>query len=78
MNSAAEGLPFTETTSAISRASGASIPTIRLYGDLGLIQFIEASNGTRLHRKDAGERVAQLLRQRIANRGRRRVEAPVA
>jgi DNA-binding transcriptional MerR regulator len=67
---------FTETTGAVARAGDATAPTVRLYGDLGLIPFITISNGTRLHRKDAGKRVREILLQRLAARnGRNRKSA---
>jgi DNA-binding transcriptional MerR regulator len=62
---------FTETTSAVARASGLSVPTVRLYGDLGLLRFIVASNGTRLHPKGSGDQAAEHARKRLASRGRR-------
>jgi DNA-binding transcriptional MerR regulator len=62
---------FTETPAAIARAAGTSIPTVRLYGDLGLIPFLKSSNGTRLHRRDAAASVRDILKSRLANKGRR-------
>lgn len=63
---------YTETPAAIARAANVSVPTVRLYGDLGAIEFIKSSNGTRLHRADAAEIVRELLKVRLANKGKRR------
>jgi hypothetical protein len=68
-----EGGGFTETPAAVARAANVSVPTVRLYGDLGFIQFIKSSNGTRLHRPEAAESVRQVLQTRLANKGRKRV-----
>lgn len=63
---------FTETPAAVARAANVSVPTVRLYGDLGYIQFIKSSNGTRLHRPEAAVSVRQMLQTRLANKGRKR------
>jgi DNA-binding transcriptional MerR regulator len=62
---------FTETPAAIARAANVSVPTVRLYGDMGLIPFVKSSNGTRLHRRDAAASVRDILKSRLANKGRR-------
>jgi len=62
---------FTETPAAVARAANVSVPTVRLYGDLGYIEFVKASNGTRLHTRDAAGLVRKALAIRIANKGRR-------
>lgn len=61
---------FTETSAAIGRAALASIPTVKLYGDLGFIEFIWSSNGVRLHRPSASKTVRAVLKKRLANKGR--------
>jgi DNA-binding transcriptional MerR regulator len=67
-----EAEAFTETPSAIARAAGVSVPTVRLYGDLGFIEFIRSSNGVRLHRCDAAKKVRHALEVRLANKGHKR------
>jgi DNA-binding transcriptional MerR regulator len=64
---------FTETSGAIARAAGVSVPTIRTYSELGLLNYIIASNGTRLYRRDAADAARKILAKRLANRGHRRV-----
>jgi DNA-binding transcriptional MerR regulator len=66
---------FTETPAAIARKSGVSVPTVRLYGDLGYIDFVTSSNGTRLHKPDAADRVREMLPKRLANKGRKKIPA---
>ncbi len=63
---------FTETSAAVARAALSSIPTVKLYGDLGFIEFIRASNGVRLHRPSASKTVRAVLKKRLANKGRRK------
>jgi DNA-binding transcriptional MerR regulator len=63
---------FTETSGAIARAAGVSVPTIRTYTDLGLLPFVKASNGTRLFKPDAADEVGRILAKRLANRGHKR------
>lgn len=63
---------FTETPAAVARAAEVSVPTVRLYGDLGFIAFIRSSNGVRLHRRDAAKKVRQVLEARLAAKGRKR------
>lgn len=67
-----EGTGFTETPAAIAREANVSVPTVRLYGDLGYIPFIKSSNGMRLHRPEAAESVRRILLTRLANKGRKR------
>ncbi|HXP99226.1 MAG TPA: MerR family DNA-binding transcriptional regulator [Solirubrobacteraceae bacterium] len=63
---------FTETTGSIARLAGVSAPTVRLYADSGLIEYVMAANHTRLYRPEAAEEVKALLAKRLANRGQRR------
>lgn len=63
----AEG--YTETSGAVARRAGVSPPTVRLYADAGRLEYVTASNGTRLFRPDAAEEVKKILAERLANRG---------
>jgi DNA-binding transcriptional MerR regulator len=65
-----KGQGFTETPAAIARKAGVSVPTVRLYGNLGHIEFVTSSNGTRLHKPSAADRVREILPKRLANKGR--------
>ena len=63
---------FTETTGTLARKAGHASPTIRVYADLGLLDYVRAANGVRLFRTGQEDRVRQLCAERIARRGRRR------
>ena len=63
---------FTETTGSLARLAGVSAPTVRLYADQGLIEYVMAANRTRLYRRDSVDKVKSLLVERLANRGHRR------
>ena len=61
---------YTDTTSELARQAGVTQPTIRKYADLGLLDCIVASNGTRLFCPGQADRVREIYRQRMALRGR--------
>lgn len=69
------GSAFILTVGAVARQAETCPATVRLYGDRGLIEFVTASDGTRLHGPDVPGRVRAIKQQRLANRGgtRRRV-----
>lgn len=62
---------YIDTTSQLAREAGVSQPTIRLYGDMDLLDFKVASNGIRLHRTGQAPRVREIYRERMARRGRK-------
>jgi DNA-binding transcriptional MerR regulator len=62
---------YTETVSKLAREAEVLPETIRLYGDLGLIEFIRLDNGMRLHKPSAVNRVREIYAERMARRGRR-------
>lgn len=62
---------FDETTGALARAAGVTVPTVQKYADMELLDYRRASNGTRLFRRGQSEKVRQILAERLANRGRR-------
>ena len=62
--------PYARTTGQVAREAGVSQPTVRLYANLGLLECITASDGTRLFPAGAADLVRQICRQRLANRGR--------
>jgi DNA-binding transcriptional MerR regulator len=66
---------FTETSSAIGRASGMTPATVNKYADLGLLDFIRASDGTRLFRAGQEEKVREIHAERMRNRGSPRTAA---
>jgi DNA-binding transcriptional MerR regulator len=61
---------YTETSGKLARDAGLTVPTISLYADKGLLDFIRSSNGTRLFRAGQADRVKAIYTERMANRGR--------
>jgi len=64
-------MDYTDTTSQLAREGEVTERTIRVYADLGLLDFKVMSNGIRIFRKGQGSRVKEIYAERIANRGRR-------
>ena len=62
---------YTDTVTELARLAGMNGTTIRVYADEGLLDFVRASNGTRLFKTGQAERVRELMKQRIARRGNR-------
>lgn len=62
---------YTDTTSELARQAGVTQPTIRKYADMGLLEFVVASNGTRLFCPGQADRVRTIYDERMALRGRR-------
>lgn len=62
---------YTDTTSQLAREAEVTPPTIRLYADMALLDFVVASNGVRLFRTGQADRVREIYRQRMAQRGRK-------
>jgi DNA-binding transcriptional MerR regulator len=63
-------MTYTDTTSTLARAANVTAPTVRLYADLGLLDFQRASNGVRLFRAGQAPKVREIFSQRMAKRGR--------
>src|SRR5688572_8744303 len=55
-----------ETVGDVSRLAGASVPLIRRYCDLGLIEYARDRHGRRLFRAGTAARVAEIKAVRIA------------
>jgi len=66
---------FLETSGELARQARVSTPTVRKYADAGLLEFVMASNGTRLFRSGQAEKVRDLYARSIANRGGNRKSA---
>jgi hypothetical protein len=62
---------YTDTSGKLARDSETTVPTVNLYAKLGKLDFIVASNGTRLFRAGQADRVREILAARMAARGRR-------
>jgi len=62
---------WTNTSGAIARAAGVTVPTVTKYANLELIPSRRSSNGTRLFPDDAAETVREVYRERMARRGRK-------
>jgi len=63
-------MKYLDTTGELARKSHVSQPTVRKYADAGWLEFIVASDGTRLFREGQADRVRGILAQRMANRRR--------
>jgi DNA-binding transcriptional MerR regulator len=62
---------YVDTTSTLARLAEVTAPTVALYADLGLLDYIRASNGMRLFRSGQAARVREIYVARIASRGRK-------
>jgi DNA-binding transcriptional MerR regulator len=68
---------YTDTTGKLARDSEVASPTVALYAELGLLDYIRSSNGARLFRAGQADQVRQIYAERMANRGRRGNRAQV-
>jgi DNA-binding transcriptional MerR regulator len=66
---------YLETSGELAREARVTQPTIRKYADAGLLDFVIASNGTRLFRAGQAKKVREILATRLENRGRKSVTA---
>jgi hypothetical protein len=66
------GSEYRDTSGKLARDSGTTIPTVNLYAKLKLLDYIVASNGTKLFRGGQAPKVREILAARMAARGRRR------
>ena len=64
-------MSYTDTSSALARQAEVTQPTIRKYADAGLLDFVVASDGTRLFRAGQAERVREIYDESMARRGRK-------
>ena len=62
---------YTDTTSQLARDAEVTPPTIRLYADMDLLDYVVASNGVRLFCTGQAARVREIYRARMAHRGRK-------
>lgn len=69
---------YKDTNSKLAREAEVTAPTITLYANLGLLDYIRISNGTRLFRAGQAERVKSILAERLGARGRRQVGGEAA
>jgi len=65
----------TDTTSKLARDSEMTQPTIRKYAELGYLDFIVASDGTRLFKPGQAAKVKKIHAARMAGRYTRRSDA---
>lgn len=63
---------YDETTGSLARKSEMTVQSVIKYCDLGLLDFIRCSNGSRLLRRGQEVRVREIRASRLANRGRKR------
>ena len=62
---------FKDTSGKLARDSETTVPTVNLYAKLGLLEYIEASNGVKLFRTGQAARVREIKQQRLKARSRR-------
>ena len=62
---------FTETSTEIGRRAGVTGVTVTKYSRLGLLEFRQASDGTRLYRASEADLVKRIYARRMANMGRK-------
>jgi DNA-binding transcriptional MerR regulator len=63
-------MAYTDTISALAREAEVTTPTVGKYARLGLLDYVVASDGTRLFRQGQADRVREIYAERIARRGR--------
>lgn len=59
---------FTDTSGELARRSKVTQVTVRKYADLRLLEFIVASNGTRLFKAGQEKLVRSIMAERLAKR----------
>jgi DNA-binding transcriptional MerR regulator len=64
-----EEIDVPQTTGAVAREAGVSPPTVRLYCDLGLIDFTVDSRGNRLCVPGTAAKVREIYSERMNRRG---------
>jgi DNA-binding transcriptional MerR regulator len=64
---------YSETSSKLARDAEVTVPTVNLYAELGLLDFMRLSNGMRLYAAGQASRVRQIYTERMSNKGRRRL-----
>jgi hypothetical protein len=62
---------YIDTSGALARQSRVAVPTIVKYAEAGWLDYIVASDGTRLFRAGQADRVREIFERRMANRGRK-------
>lgn len=62
---------YLDTSGALARAAGTTVPTITAYAKAGWLDFIVSSNGVRLYRRGQADNVRKILAERMARRGRK-------
>jgi DNA-binding transcriptional MerR regulator len=60
---------FSETTTAVAQAADVLPQTVRLYADLGLLEYVRLRNGTRLLKPSAAAAVRTIYKQRKRGQG---------
>lgn len=62
-------MDYTDTSTALARVAKVTTPTVVKYARAGLLDFIVASDGTRLFRRGQADRVRAIYAERMARRG---------
>lgn len=67
-----ESSDFDQTVGKVAREAGLSVPTVRLYAKLGLLETRKVSNGFDLYQRGSGAKARQIHADRLKNRFRKR------
>jgi DNA-binding transcriptional MerR regulator len=59
---------YDQTSGALAREAGTSVPTVQKYAEMGLLEFIRISNGTRLFRRGQADKVREICNRRTPGR----------
>jgi DNA-binding transcriptional MerR regulator len=64
------GSDYRDTISKLAREADVTAPTVRTYANRGWLDYIVASDGTRLFRIGQASKVREIYAKRVAQRGR--------
>ncbi len=64
-------MDYTDTSTKLAREAEVTPACIRLYAALGLLEYIRASNGTRLFAAGQAGKVRAIYAERVSRKGRK-------
>jgi DNA-binding transcriptional MerR regulator len=69
---------FSDTSGRVAREAALTVQTIIRYADLGFLDFVRSSDGTRLFAPGQAEKARRIYEERMARRGKRRSHGDMA
>lgn len=69
---------YTDTSTKLASDAGTTARTVNVYARLALLDFVLASNGTKLFRRGQAETVRAIRAERLSRRGGRHEKRRVA